>query len=123
MACISFFTRVVAPFCDDRLALVALRSAAIASAFSPNANNPIDRSVKVYANNLLPQNFSFTIFNRWGQIVYQTNDLQQAQNTGWNGLAENSNQLVPSGSYPYVLRGVYDTGRAVEKTGSITLFH
>lgn len=97
-------------------------SVEIPSAFSPVATNPDDRTVKVYAANLRAESFSFTVFNRWGQVVYQTTELQSAQNTGWDGLDTNTNQPLPSGVYPYVLRGIYDTGQAVEKTGSITLF-
>ncbi len=97
-------------------------SVEVPSAFSPIASNPTDRSARIYSANLRADGFSFTIFNRWGQVVYQTNNLQGALNSGWSGLDANTNQPLPSGIYPYVLRGIYDTGRAVEKTGSITLF-
>ncbi|MEM6843435.1 MAG: gliding motility-associated C-terminal domain-containing protein [Bacteroidota bacterium] len=97
-------------------------SVEVPSAFSPLATNPDDRTVRVYAANLRVESFSFTVFNRWGQVIYQTTELQSAQNSGWDGLDTNTNQPLPSGVYPYVLRGIYDTGQAVEKTGSITLF-
>ncbi len=97
-------------------------SVEVPSAFSPIAPNLTNRSVKIYSANLQADGFSFTIFNRWGQIVFQTNDLQLASNSGWSGLDASTNQPLPAGLYPYVLRGNYDTGRAVEKTGSITLF-
>lgn len=38
------------------------------------------------------------IFNRWGQLVYQTDDPY----INWNGLHYNSNKLVPPGVYYYI---------------------
>lgn len=98
-------------------------SVEVPSAFSPVASNPTDRTVKIYSANLRDSGFSWSIFNRWGQIVYQTSDLPTALNSGWNGLDPDSNQPLPPGIYPYVVRGIYDTGLPVEQTGSITLFH
>ncbi|WKN42502.1 gliding motility-associated C-terminal domain-containing protein [Tunicatimonas pelagia] len=97
-------------------------SVEIPSAFSPIASDATDRSVRVYSASLQSEGFLFTIFNRWGQVVYQTSDLQSALTSGWGGLDTNTRQPLPSGVYPYVLRGIYDSGQAVEKTGSITLF-
>ena len=42
---------------------------------------------------------SFRIFNRWGDIVYQTADITKY----WNGLKENSD--VPAGVYYWLLEG------------------
>ncbi len=97
-------------------------SVEIPSAFAPDAANPTDREIKVYAANLLADGFSFTVFNRWGQIVYQTRVLNDALTVGWNGVDQNSNEPAPSGVYSYILRGRFETNQAVEKTGSITLF-
>jgi len=97
-------------------------SVEIPSAFAPDAANPTDREIKVYAANLLTGGFSFTIFNRWGQIVYQTRELTEATTIGWDGVDQNSNEPAPAGVYSYVLRGRYETNQVVEKTGSITLF-
>ena len=42
---------------------------------------------------------SFKIFNRWGEIVYQTSDITRY----WDGLRENSG--VPAGVYYWLLEG------------------
>ncbi|MEM9673665.1 MAG: gliding motility-associated C-terminal domain-containing protein [Bacteroidota bacterium] len=97
-------------------------SVEIPSAFAPDASNPIDRQIRVYAANLLTEGFSFTVFNRWGQIVYQTTVLNDARTVGWDGVDVNTNQAAPAGVYSYVLQGRYETNGVVEKTGSITLF-
>lgn len=94
----------------------------IPSAFAPNSADPADRVLKVYAANLLPENFSFTIFNRWGQVVYRSDVLSQANTIGWNGIDQESGEPVPAGVYPYLLKGQFETNEPIEKTGSITLF-
>ena len=33
--------------------------------------------------------FSMKIFNRWGEKIYETNDLQR----GWNGKDKNGNEI------------------------------
>nr|WKN36510.1 gliding motility-associated C-terminal domain-containing protein [Tunicatimonas sp. TK19036] len=97
-------------------------SVVVPSAFAPQAQNVEDRQLKVYAVNLVPDQFSFIIFNRWGQVVYQTDVLSEALAEGWNGIGSQTNDPVPAGVYHYVLRGRFETNQTVEKTGSITLF-
>ena len=97
-------------------------SVEIASAFAPDATNSVNREIKVYAKNLVADNFSFVVFNRWGQIVYQTTVLNEATTVGWNGIDQESKEPAPAGVYSYLLRGRFESNRAVEKTGSITLF-
>jgi len=47
------------------------------------------------------ENFQVYIFNRWGEMVYQTTD----RDFRWNGGYNNSlNQLLPAGTYTYVVR-------------------
>jgi gliding motility-associated-like protein len=43
-------------------------------------------------------NYSFTIFNRWGDILFETADI----NKGWSG--EYLNALVPLGVYGYKIQ-------------------
>ncbi|TVR78297.1 MAG: gliding motility-associated C-terminal domain-containing protein [Chitinophagaceae bacterium] len=57
----------------------------------------------------------FRIFNRWGELVFETNDDQM----GWNGTFKGS--LQPNGTYVYFVR--YEDDEMVErdKTGTIHL--
>lgn len=95
---------------------------AIPTAFAPDAISVEDQRLKIYAASLLPANFSFTIFNRWGQIVYQTDVLSDALSQGWDGTHFQTHEPLPVGVYHYVLRGIFETNQSVEKTGAITLF-
>ncbi|MBN9485456.1 MAG: gliding motility-associated C-terminal domain-containing protein, partial [Bacteroidetes bacterium] len=57
----------------------------------------------------------FVIYNRWGNPVFETNDI----NTGWDGTWKNEPQ--PMGVYVYTLEAVSPTGRVFNKQGNITL--
>ncbi|MGQ1946253.1 PKD domain-containing protein [Geofilum sp. OHC36d9] len=59
--------------------------------------------------------FTMEIFNRWGQKVFQTNDMEN----GWDGMYEG--QLAPQGVYVYKVSGRYLNGREYRKTGSVLL--
>lgn len=52
----------------------------IPNAFSPNTDLLNDIFNKVW--NFTPTEYTFRILNRWGEILFETNDL----NLGWNGL-------------------------------------
>ncbi|HEY3430075.1 MAG TPA: gliding motility-associated C-terminal domain-containing protein, partial [Cyclobacteriaceae bacterium] len=45
--------------------------------------------------------FQIFIFNRWGEMVFQSNDLGFRWNGGYNN---NANQPLPGGTYSYVVK-------------------
>ncbi len=94
----------------------------VPSAFAPEAPNPTNRSVKIYASSLLPESFLFRIFDRWGNLVYQTSSLTQAQEQGWEGIRRSDRSAVPAGVYQYHLRGLFENGTPMDQSGTITLF-
>ena len=55
------------------------------------------------------------IYNRWGQMVFQTTDF----NKGWDGSFKG--KLQPMDVYAYTLDVVFSDGRKSRKTGDITL--
>ncbi len=57
----------------------------------------------------------FTIFNRWGESVFQTKDQEEC----WNGMFKG--KLVQSGTYAYKLKATLKDGKQVERTGNITV--
>src|SRR6185436_2984842 len=61
------------------------------------------------------QTFSLRIFNRWGDIIFDTNNT----NDKWNGTFKG--QKVPMGSYVYKIFASGLTGKKVQKEGTITL--
>jgi gliding motility-associated-like protein len=67
--------------------------------------------------------FEFTIYNREGNIVYETTNWQTATNTGWNGQKNGVNQ--PSGLYYWKVNGKQTNGQTLllngKNSGSVLL--
>jgi gliding motility-associated-like protein len=57
----------------------------------------------------------FRIYNRWGQIVFQTNNPNQ----GWDGNYNGKPQ--PMDVYAYTLEAIYFDGTRTTRKGDITL--
>jgi gliding motility-associated-like protein len=64
--------------------------------FTPNGDG-FDDIYHSYNLNNAVQKVDMKIFNRYGQLVYETNDPA----INWNGKLKNTNQPVPSGVYFY----------------------
>ncbi len=68
---------------------------AFPNAFSPNGDGNNDLFTIIYSGNYDIQNFS--IFNRWGEIVFTTSNINEA----WNGKFKGKDQEI--GTYIYYL--------------------
>ncbi len=86
----------------------------VATAFSPEGNVDENRSLRVNGENISDVNFYFTIRDRWGGIVFETDSPSLAQ-SGWNG--ENS----ISGVYTFTVQGQYLDGTLISEAGTSTL--
>jgi gliding motility-associated-like protein len=83
----------------------------IPTGFSPNGDGNNDM-YKVFG----PVNdFHLIIYNRWGEKVFETNDIK----TGWDG--KYNGEIVPSGVYAYIITGKDVKGEPIKKTGNITV--
>ena len=68
----------------------------VPDAFSPNNDGHNDKLTAFrYCDDF--RDFKFSIFNRWGELVFTTQDI----NEGWDGFYKNENQAVDS--YVWVL--------------------
>lgn len=85
------------------------------NAFSPGSGTSINDEIKIIRKGDATLNY-FRIFNRWGEVVFETKDI----NKGWNGQYNGKPQ--PVGAYVYVIDAVTSTGRRFYKQGNITLF-
>ncbi len=84
----------------------------VPTAFSPNGDGLNDVfEVKGRFQN----NFSLVILNRWGQIIFESNNPKR----GWDGKM--NGKEAPIGVYAYRLTAVDETGQKYEKTGTLTL--
>lgn len=85
--------------------------------FSPSAQDPDNRTFKVFGERVSNQDFSFQVFNRLGAEVYSTTSFIQANERGWDGTNINGVE-EPSGVYFYSLRIKYDNGLVIEESKS-----
>ncbi|MBN2777822.1 MAG: gliding motility-associated C-terminal domain-containing protein [Bacteroidales bacterium] len=81
--------------------------------FSPKGNNDGD-ILKIEAKNI-SDTISFTIFDKFGSVVYESHNIDE----GWNGTT--NGELQPTGTYLYVIRAKNLFGYEVLKNGIIKL--
>jgi len=74
----------------------------IPNLFTPNGDNTNDLFL-IYGNGINPENFNFSIFNRWGQIVFETTNVNDMLTSGWDGTTNGEQQ--PVGTYVWVMKG------------------
>ncbi|MFT3911289.1 MAG: gliding motility-associated C-terminal domain-containing protein [Ferruginibacter sp.] len=85
----------------------------VPNAFSPNGDGLNDIFRVVPAG--IAYTESFRIFNRYGQLVFETNKWMK----GWDGTFQGKKQ--PMGNYVWVLKGVDKNGRVREMKGTVLL--
>lgn len=84
------------------------------NAFSPGSGTSINDELKVIKRGIATLNY-FKVFNRWGQLVFQTTDIDK----GWNGQFNGKPQ--PMGAYVYIIDAQTSSGRKYYKQGNVTL--
>lgn len=87
---------------------------AVPTGFTPNNDGLNDRFGP--HNALKAADYQFRVFNRWGQLVFQTRNWQEK----WDGRV--NGQLQTSGVYVWMLTYIKrDTGQSVSQKGTVTL--
>ena len=81
--------------------------------FTPNGDGKND-IFKPFTVGITKLNY-FKVFNRWGQLLYSTADL----NKGWDGRIKGSHQQTST--YVWMVQGVARDGRVITKKGTVTL--
>lgn len=86
------------------------------NAFTPNFDNVNDEYLGV---GLMAgaKNFHLSIWNRWGEMIFETEDPEQ----GWNGRLNNRGKEMPNGVYTVLVRFIGPRGRKYEEKGIATL--
>lgn len=73
----------------------------IPNAFTPNNNGNNDVWGPVYSDNLAIKEFEMLIFDRWGNLIFKTNDIY----AGWDGKQPNNgSKFVMNDVYVYSIR-------------------
>lgn len=84
----------------------------IPNAFSPNGDGHNDI---LYVRGAAIESVDLKIFNRWGQMVFQTTDVK----TGWDGTFKGKPQEMDA--YAFVLNVVFIDETKLYKKGNVTL--
>lgn len=82
------------------------------TAFTPNGDN-LNDIFSVFGQYVV--DFEMKIFNRWGELLFTTNNLEQ----GWDGTFR-GNQM-PEGTYTFIANIKDRAGRTFKRSGSVLL--
>ncbi len=88
----------------------------IPNVFTPNGDGVNDY---FFPRQLLTRgvtSFTMNIYNRWGQLLYETNAID---GKGWDGTLNNVPQ--PAGVYVYVIDGKFKDGQVEHHQGNVTI--
>lgn len=89
----------------------------IPNSFTPNGDELNNTFKPVVTSGFDPYNFSFYLFNRWGEIIFESHDAT----VGWDGTYQG--QLADEGIYTWQIKMKDpETDRKYEYTGSVNLF-
>lgn len=103
--CISRDTVIVRTECTD---------INMPNVFNPTSDLPENRYFGLLNHNIVKLEF-FRIFNRWGQLVFETTDPIKK----WDGTYKNL--ISPADNYVWIVEGTCDNGKKVRKQGTVIL--
>lgn len=69
----------------------------VPNAFTPNADQNNNYFEPVMTSGFEADSYEFTVFNRWGELVFQSNDIE----VGWDGTYQN--RVAPTGIYTWII--------------------
>ena len=101
------YVKVTEKYCGEPLIFIP-------NAFTPNGDGKND---KLFVRSEIIESFTFRIYNRWGELIFETQNIEE----GWDGKYNGKN--CPPGVYDYYYEGVcVGESHAKYKTkGNITL--
>ena len=89
----------------------------IPNAFTPNGDG-MNEVWKPIGYTMDPEDYEVTIYDRFGQKIFHTKDI----NEGWNGNVQGSEYFVPMGVYTYFIEVTSATTQEKKQiSGFITL--
>jgi gliding motility-associated-like protein len=86
------------------------------NAFSPNLDNLNDRIKPIFDCYPLPIDYRFSIYNRWGQLVFTTTNLDES----WDGTFKNRDQEISTFDYIITYRQNLESNKIIKK-GNISM--
>lgn len=108
---------------ERRVQIQVQETAFVPNLFTPNGDGKND--VLLVYGLTGASSFTFQIYNREGNLMYETTDINQVTSIGWNGMVRGT--LQPGGIYYWKVNGKTMNGEQLllngKKTGSILLVH
>lgn len=104
---------------DTAMFLVVVKD--IVTLYVPNAFTPDKNDCNDYFNihsyGISPENYELLIFDRWGILIFKTNNLYE----GWNGAVNNIGEVVKMDTYVYHINYKDSAGKKNSLIGRISL--
>lgn len=108
---------------DNLIKVLGPRDIRFPNAFTPNTSGPSDGTYKetdtsndiFHAYSAGVGEFQLKIYNRWGEKVFESDDI----NIGWDGYYKG--ELCKADVYVYKAKGKFLDGTPFEKVGDVTL--
>ena len=69
----------------------------VPNSFTPNGDGDNDIFLPIFTSGYDPNEFSLLIFNRWGQIIFESYDPK----AGWKGTLGENGEIVQDGTYTW----------------------
>jgi gliding motility-associated-like protein len=94
-----------------------IRSSRIAypTAFVPGSSIEDNATFKVIAREEYNDSFELQIYNRWGELIFITNNIDE----GWDGTYKGNR--MPEGTYVFIARFIDQAGRTLKHSGNVVL--
>jgi gliding motility-associated-like protein len=90
----------------------------VPNAFTPGSDNLNDAfQIFLPPTGVDYSTFSLMIYDRWGELIYKTNDV----NESWNGSKNNSGETLKQDTYVYKIYFKDEKKKSYEKMGHVTL--
>jgi gliding motility-associated-like protein len=90
----------------------------IPNAFTPDGNEFNQTFQPIFTTGFDPYNFNLTIYNRWGEVVFESND----PTIGWDGTSKNG-AYVQSGTYTWRIKfKLRNVDEHIIETGYVNMF-
>ncbi len=84
----------------------------VPNSFTPNGDG-LNETFGAYSEGV--KEFTMQIFDRWGAMIFESNDI----NRQWDGNYKG--QLAPQGSYVYKIQAKALNGKIISKKGAVNL--
>jgi gliding motility-associated-like protein len=88
----------------------------VPSVFSPNGDG-LNDELEVFGRFGKVTDYSFRIFSRWGDEIFNSKD----RNTKFNGKKVNNSEIITNGTFTYVLNITLNNKEKIEKKGKIEI--